>query len=307
MQRDVLGRGDPRIGVVVLTYNRVDEVTRTVEQMLALPERPPIVVVDNGSADGTADTLQRRFPAVEVIHLPENIGAAARNIGVQRCGRPYVVLCDDDTWWEPGSLRHAADLLDAHPSVAVVTGKVLIGESERVDPTCLLMAGSPLPQPPGLGASAILGFLAGASMVRRQAFLAAGGFEPRLVLGGEEELLALDLARAGWTLAYLADAVVHHHPSPRRDAESRRWLLARNGLWVAWLRRPIRTALAKTAAMVRRGMYDRDARKGLVAALCGLPWIAHQRRVVPEEVEHHLRLLELRRAGSRPPLARLGS
>src|SRR5688572_24416994 len=48
---------DPRIGVSILTYNRVDECSRTVERMLALPERPRIVVVDNGSKDGTPDVL----------------------------------------------------------------------------------------------------------------------------------------------------------------------------------------------------------------------------------------------------------
>jgi GT2 family glycosyltransferase len=298
---------DPRVGVVVLTYNRAEEVTRTVERLLSLPERPPIIVVDNGSTDGTSDALRPRFPTVEVIRLPENIGAAARNIGVRRCPRPSIALCDDDTWWEPGSLRRAADLLDAHRSVAIVTGRVLVGEDERIDPTCLLMARSPLPQPPGLGAPTLLGFLAGASMVRREAFLAVGGFEPRLALGGEEELLALDLARAGWTLAYLADAVIHHYPSPRRDAESRRWLLARNSLWVAWLRRPFLTAMSTTLATARRGVRDRDVRRGLTAAFHGLPWIARQRQVIPSEIERRLRLLEAGATGDARPRIRWGS
>lgn len=298
--------GDPRVAVAVLTYNRVEEVARTVERLLALPEQPPIVVVDNGSTDGTAESLRQRYPTVEVIRLPRNMSAAARNIGVQRCHRPYVALCDDDTWWEPGSLRHAADLLDAHPTVAIVTGTVLVGGRERVDPTCLAMARSPLPRPPGLAVPALLGFLAGASLVRREAFLAVGGFEPRLALGGEEELLALDLARTGWTLAYLAEAVIHHHPSPRRDAAARRWLLTRNGLWVAWLRRPLPTALAKTLHTAGRSVRDRDARRGVAAALRGLPWIARQRRVIPGEVERHLRLLEMERTGDAPRRVRWG-
>jgi N-acetylglucosaminyl-diphospho-decaprenol L-rhamnosyltransferase len=285
-------QNDPRVGVVVLTHNRAAEVTRTIERMLALPERPPVVVVDNGSTDGTSERLRSRFSSVEVIRLQRNIGAAARNIGVQRCRRPYVALCDDDTWWEPGSLRRAADVLDAHPSVAVVTGTVLVGERERVDPTCLLMARSPLPRPPGLDLPATLGFLAGASLVRRDAFLATGGFDPRLALGGEEELLALDLARAGWALAYCADATIHHYPSPRRDAASRRWLLARNRLWVAWLRRPLPAALTKTVIAAGRGVRDRDARRGFAAALRGIPWITRQRRVIPPDVERRLRLLE---------------
>lgn len=295
-RRDVTAGGDPRVGVVVLTHNRVDEVLRTVERLAALPERPPIVVVDNGSTDGTAAALRQRHPAVAVIRLPENIGAAARNLGVRWCARPYVALCDDDTWWEPGALRRAADFLDAHPGVALVTGRVLVGQQNRPDATCLRMARSPLPQPPGLAAPALLGFLAGASLVRRAAFLAAGGFEPRLALGGEEALLALDLARAGWTLAYLDDAVIHHHPSPRRDAAARRWLLARNALWVAWLRRPFRPALAMTLETAWRGRRDPEARRALAAAVRGLPWALCGRRVIPRHLERHLRIVEAHNA-----------
>src|SRR5437588_766693 len=103
-------RADPRVGVVVLTYNRVDTVMQTVARLLALPESPEIVVVDNDSTDGSAAKLGERFPSVTVVRLDANYGAAGRNIGVQHCERPYIALCDDDTWWRPGGLRHAADL-----------------------------------------------------------------------------------------------------------------------------------------------------------------------------------------------------
>ena len=70
--------GDARVGVSILTYNRADEVSRTVERMLALPERPPIVVVDNGSTDGTPELLGRRFPELRCLTAPGNPGAAGR-------------------------------------------------------------------------------------------------------------------------------------------------------------------------------------------------------------------------------------
>ena len=79
---------------------------------------------------------------------------------------------------------------------------------------------------------------AGASMVRRSAFLTGGGFEARFFLGGEEELLAADLAARGHWLCYVPDLVVHHHPSPLRDGQGRRLTAARNALWFTWLRRP---------------------------------------------------------------------
>jgi len=178
--------------------NRAGEVARTVERLVALPARLHIVVVDNAS-DGAAAALRRCYPGVTVVRLDENLGAAGRNVGVRLCARPCVALCDD-TWWEPGSPARAADLFDAHPALEVLTGRVVVGESERLAPTCAAMANSPLGSPPGLPGPALLGFHAGAAMVRRAAFLAVGGFERRLFLGAEEQLLAIDLASAGWAL-----------------------------------------------------------------------------------------------------------
>jgi GT2 family glycosyltransferase len=289
---------DPRVGIVVLTHNRAAEVIRTLERLVALPERPAIVVVDNGSTDGTHDAVRRRFPAVTCIHLPTNLGAAGRNIGVEACDRPYVALCDDDTWWEPGSLARGADLLDAHRELAVITGKVIV-RGERIDPTCLLMARSPLPSPPGLPGKALLGFLAGVSIVRRAAFLAVGGFEPRLFLGGEEELLTLDLVSAGWALAYVDDLVIHHHPSPGRDAEGRRRLLARNSLWIAWLRYPPRSAIGRTVAAIRAATRNRADRDVLHQATMGIAWIVANRRCISPTLDRQLRQLARAHAARR--------
>src|SRR5581483_12008916 len=225
------------IGVVVLTHNRAADLANTLRRLRPLPEAARLVVVDNASVDATADIVRRDFPDVELVRLPVNAGAAGRNAGVAHLDTTYVAFCDDDTWWAPTSLARAATLLDAYPALGLVCGRVLVGEDARDDPASRLMAISPLSATPGLPGRPILGFLCAASMVRRAAFLAAGGFEPRFFLGGEEELLALDLAAAGWALAYIDDIVVHHHPSPRRDAGRRAHLLLRNALWCAWMRR----------------------------------------------------------------------
>src|SRR5918997_2085155 len=106
---------ETRVGVVVITYQRREEALACVARLRALPEQPPVVLVDNGSTDGTAAAIRARFPRVDVVALGENLGAVGRNVGVDRLGTPYVAFCDDDTWWEPGSLRRAADLLEACP------------------------------------------------------------------------------------------------------------------------------------------------------------------------------------------------
>ncbi len=273
---------------MVLTRNRVRQLGQTVERLRRLPERPSILVVDNGSTDGTVQRV--RALGVEVLPLAENLGAAARNLGIRLAGTEYVALCDDDCWWEPGSLAAAVRLFEDTPDLAVATARVLVEPGHRDDPACTEMAASPLPPVPGLPGVPVLGFLAGACVVRRSAFLSVGGFEPRYFLGGEEELVAIDLAAHGWRLAYVPELTGHHEPSGYRDRAGRTRLLLRNALWTTWLRRPFGDALPRSYRLVAAASSATTRVTGLAAALAGLGWVASHRRVVPPDVVRLLRL-----------------
>ncbi len=109
------GAVDPRIAVVMMTRNRVQELLRSLKKLATLPERPRIVVIDNGSDDGTPHAVADRFPHVEVIEAGTNLGAAARTLGARHVDAPYVAFCDDDMWWEPGCLSRVADHFEARP------------------------------------------------------------------------------------------------------------------------------------------------------------------------------------------------
>jgi GT2 family glycosyltransferase len=139
------------------------------------------------------------------------------------------------------------------------------------------------PCPPGAPGPAVSGFVACGAVVRRDALLAVGGFHPHFGIGGEEALLAMDLAAAGWQLAYAGDVVAHHHPEPApRTGRSRR--MVRNDLWTSWLRRPAPVAVRDTVTALRRGQVA-----GVAEAVRGLPWVLRERRPLPAEVERHLR------------------
>ncbi len=283
---------DPRVAVVMITWNRREEVLRSLGELRRLPERPRVVLVDNGSRDGTARAVNEHFPEVEVVCAGRNLGAAARTLGARRIAEPYAAFCDDDTWWEPGSLRRAADLFDRCPKLGVANARVLVEPGAVEDPICQELERSPLPREAGMPGPPLLGFLAGSSVVRRSAFLEAGGFEPRLFVGGEEELLAADLAARGWWMCYVPELVVHHQPSQRRDSHSRHWHVVRNALWSAWLRRPLASAVRKTVWMVRSQPWSAAPVRGFAAAVAGLPWVLRHRRVVPDAVERSFRLLD---------------
>ena len=281
-----------RVTVVVATRNRRPGLCRTLEHLTALPERPPIVVVDNGSTDGTVDAVRRGFPAVTVVALRQNLGAHARNHGVRRARTPYVALSDDDSWWEPGALTRAVAVLDTSPGVGLIAGATMVGEKAAADPINAVLAASPLPPGP-LPGPRVLGFLGCAAVARRDAYLAAGGYSRMLCIGGEEELLAYDLAARGWPIVYRPDVVVNHWPSAVRDARRRRTQELRNHALIGWLRRPWPQALADTSRLIAAARRrDPMAARALAETVATVPRALLQRRLLPVTVEADIRLLE---------------
>ncbi|AGL14977.1 glycosyltransferase family 2 protein [Actinoplanes sp. N902-109] len=283
---------DERVGVVMITWQRRDEALTALGRLRGLPEQPHVVLVDNGSTDGTAEAVRLTFPEVEVVALSENLGAVARTVGVRRLSTPYVAFCDDDTWWDPGSLRRAADLLDAYPGIGVLNARIIVEPAGTEDPVVAELRDSPVPAPSWLPGPALGSFLAGAAVVRRDAFLACGGFSARLWLGGEEELLATDLISAGWELCYREDLVIHHQASQVRDARHRRRVGLRNTLWFTWLRRPLGPAVRRTAFLARTVPHDATSALAAWDAMRGLPWLIRQRNPRPPVVEARLAPLD---------------
>jgi GT2 family glycosyltransferase len=263
------------VTIVVATRNRPDRLAQT-----AAHHRAPVIVVDNGSDEPI------RLPGADTVRLDTNVGASARNVGVERARTPYVAFADDDSYWAPGSLARAVELFHADARAGLLAAEVRVGPAGRLDPVSAAMAAAPLGAPPGAAGPSILGFLACSVVVRRDAFLAAGGFRSRLFMHGEEALLAMDLAAAGWRLSYVPSLLVRHFPEPAgRDPRDRRRFEVRNRVLTALLRRPpsvvARTAVAALGA-------DPAA---LARALRHVPWALRHRRRLPHPVEAGLRRL----------------
>jgi GT2 family glycosyltransferase len=284
-----------RVTVVIATRDRRESLLRSLDRLDTLGG-PPVIVVDNASTDGTADAVRAAHPRVEVVQLPVNTGAVGRTDGVRRARTRHVAFADDDSWWEPGSLAAAADLLDAHPRVAVVVGRVRLAADGSEDAVTRKHRRALLGRSPA--GPHVLSFPAFAAVVRRDAYCAVGGFSPLLFFGGEEHLLALDLAAAGWQLVFAEQVTAWHDPAgPDRPAPARWALQTRNDLLVDWLRRPLPVALAATGRLARRAVRDPAARRALAGVLRRLPAALRQRRPVPAEVERRF-------ATAQRPLAR---
>jgi GT2 family glycosyltransferase len=279
------------VTVVVASRNR-----RT-DLLASLPRHEaPVILVDNASTDGTVAAVRATHPQVTVLPQTRNLGAEGRTVGVARAATPFVAFADDDSWWAPGDLARAVEIMRMHPRLAVLVARVLVGTGEQLDPVCAQMAASPLGTPPDLPGPMLLGFIACGAMVRTEAFTAVGGFDPVVRFPGEEERLALDLAAAGWGISYVDSVTVHHHPSQARHSpEDRQAAIWRSRLLTAVMRLPWADVLRTVRAAIAVGA---PGRTGVRRALPDLSAALRRRRVVPHSVLGDLRRLRAGRTGT---------
>jgi GT2 family glycosyltransferase len=221
-----------RMAVAIINWNTRDLLRTSLTSCLA--EQPEeIVVVDNGSYDGSIDMVRREFPSVRLKVLPANPGyGAASNIAFRLCRAPHVLLLNSDTEVRPGALAALAKALDERPHTGVIGPKL-----ENPDGS-LQRSVFPFPSPyisflkrqplsglvtrlPGLREHYPLNFshdrerrvpwvLGAAQAIRREAFEAVGGFDESYVMYYEEVDLCYRMRRAGWDTRFIPVATVMH-------------------------------------------------------------------------------------------------
>jgi glycosyltransferase involved in cell wall biosynthesis len=125
---------EPSVSVIIPTYNRSDAVSRALSSV-ASQSRPPdeILVVDDGSTDGTPEHIPELFP--EAIYLrQENRGAsAARNRGIREARGDYVAFLDSDDEWLPRKLEHQLEALEKDEHPLCHTNEIWIRNGRRVN------------------------------------------------------------------------------------------------------------------------------------------------------------------------------
>src|SRR3954453_13042759 len=99
----------------------------------------PVIVVDTGSADGTAAAVRGARPDVRVVEVDPALGAGARTLGARLAATPYVAFSDHDSWWAPVALPRAKAIFVADPRVAVIASRIIVEPGGRLDPSCKRM------------------------------------------------------------------------------------------------------------------------------------------------------------------------
>lgn len=194
----------PAVSVLIGAYENEGTVARAVESILAQTESNlELIVIDDGSRDGSSGAAQEAIgsdPRGKVMRLERNLGIArSLNAGLEAAAGPFVAIQDADDYSAPNRLERELVVLAANPDVAVVGSRMReVDDAGRVlqprtsfaagDVGPVLMRFNPIPN--------------GSALIRRDAALAVGGYDPRyryateydlwLRLAEQHRLVALD-------------------------------------------------------------------------------------------------------------------
>jgi hypothetical protein len=257
-----------------------------------------VLVVDNGSVDGSVAYLASAHPRVRLLELGHNTGFAhAANRGIDAAAADCVALVNTDVELTPDWLARMYATLDAHSEAASVACKIL----DLADPAFVYDAGDVLRRDgaceqrgrfgrddgrwnePG----EVFGPCAGAALYRREAVRSVGGFDERYFAYLEDVDLALRLRLAGWTCRYEPIVALHAgEGSSHRLPGGVGYLHARNTLVLIAKAFPVRwlpLVAYRQLSWLRQATRERRLRwqlRGLLAALPLIPGALRERRTL---------------------------
>jgi GT2 family glycosyltransferase len=258
------------ITAIVVSFETRDELEPCLESLVAAPPAE-IIVVDNGSTDGSIELVRERFPEVTLIVCERNIGyGGAANVAVAASSTPAVLVLNSDTVVPPGAFQALGRYLADHPEAGLVGPRLLETDGS------LQLSAWPWPsigdmlltdtglhyvvrRIPGLRRLFIrtwdhdrtrpVPWVAGAAMaIRRTAFEAVGGFDEAFFMYSEDVDLCRRLAKAGFETHYATVTTVMHKGEA---STSKHWLSMHREFFVAF-RRYVLTHEPRQAAAILR-------------------------------------------------------
>lgn len=238
-------RHDADLTAIIIAHDVRDEVLRCVGSLVRERGdlRLQIILVDNGSADGTAHAVSATHPEVQVVALPRNIGIPARNHGLARAHGRHRMFIDSDAMVTPGALETIVGILDTHPGVGLVGPRLIYPDgrlqlsARRFPPFALPLLRRPpldrwfedgplvrhhlMADEPHDRRRRVEYVLGACQVFTAQAQEAAGRIDDKIWFGPDDADWCFKIRRAGFDILYVPDAEVIH--DYRRSTAARPW------------------------------------------------------------------------------------
>lgn len=226
--------------IVITTKDRREDLARAVESALAQEGDVEVLVIDDGSTDGTAEMVRRDFPRARLESSDASRGyIVQRNRGAELArGRVIFSIDDDAAFSSPRVVAQALALFDHDRIGAVAIPFVNVNEGSHI-----------YQQAPDAGGTWVADtFIGTAHALRRDLFLALGGYRDYLVHQGEEMDYALRMLDRGYVVRLGHGDPIHHFESPRRSYTRMDRYGRRNDILFAWHNVPMPVMAVHVAA-----------------------------------------------------------
>lgn len=236
-----MNRPDSIVSVVILTWNRRDDLAETLEELSHdAYANLEIIVVDNASSDGTAEMLRNRFPLVKLIQEETNRGIAGYNTGFKSAAGDYIVALDSDSYPQRDAISKSVELFRQRDDVGIIAFDVHT-------PTESSLASK---NPPA-SIEKITGYHGAGVAFRRDVFDKAGYWYEPFFLYFNEMDHALRAVNAGFKIVRRPDIRAFHKSSAvSRPSANGPYYYVRNALWLVWRNYPLLPMLLTTLKII---------------------------------------------------------
>jgi GT2 family glycosyltransferase len=249
--------------IAITTKDRRDDLRRALASAFAQTADVEVLVIDDGSTDGTAEMVAAEFPDAVVHRSERSLGLIAqRNRAAELASAPVLVSIDDDAELvSPRTVEHTLAELD-HPRVgAVAIPHVDVSKGPS----------TVLPLPPDNGrVYATVSYVGTAHALRRDVFLELGGYREGLFHQSEESDFCARMLRAGYVVRLGTAEHILHHESPHRVSERLYFYGRRNDVLFAWDNVPMPYLAGRLAKVTVHGLLIGLRGRHLGAAVRGL-------------------------------------
>ena len=297
----------PLVSVIIPNYNGLRLLPGCLDALSAQTypaSQTEIILVDDASTDESVAYVRRHYPHVHVVGLDRNRGLAAGcNAGARAARGDLLVMLNNDTEVEPGWLAALVAAAGAHPQAGAVASKMLLYDRrDTLHNAGDAMGADGIPRNRGVWQKdhgqfdqdlVVFGGCGGGVAYRREAWVAAGGFDERLFMYLEDVDLAWRLRLLGWEAVFAPDARLYHHVSATGGGVLASYYTGRNTIWVIakdmpgalirqhfWRIAGAQARVAWEALRAWRGEAARARLRGQAAGLLGLGKVLRWRRSV---------------------------
>ncbi len=235
-----------RATIVITTKNRRDELERTLNSCVEQTARPEILVIDDGSTDGTTTFVKSSYPTIQLVRDEKSQGLIAqRNNAAEIVNSDVIVSIDDDATFSANNIVANVMKQFTDPRVAAIA-----------IPFVNVNTGDPLKQaaPDAQGTWITNEFIGTAYAIRRNVFREVGGFRDVFVHQEEEGDLCIRLLQRGYFVRLGTGAPIHHFQSAQRSFERINFYGQRNLILFAWFNVPFPEVLLHLPVTIFNGL-----------------------------------------------------